>query len=350
MTLDLDTFLVALYTIIDDLYLLFFKPHKPKRPGPEPLMSDSEVLTLMALIDWDTQRSQRTMLGRIKAHWSDFFPTILSQSRFNKRARDLAGTLAMFGPLVAQQLEHFVTTPGAAYEVLDCSSVELMKRCRGQHAKLFSAEQADIGRGGVQRTYYYGIKLLVSINNLGLLTGFVYAPASCEDRWLAEGLFRFRWDANAPAPSKEDVEDFIGRRKWRPRKGPSGRIWGAAGQRCDGPYLADLGFDGKTWQQHWEQHYRAQVITNDRFKTQRDEARLWWCRWQCSHRQKVETGFSLLKENNGLGRVRSRSEWGLAATIGAMLLAFNMTRLLNLITGRAVFESIDPWSLKRAAA
>ena len=36
MTVDLDTFLVALYTIVDDLYQEHFAPLKPQRPGKRP--------------------------------------------------------------------------------------------------------------------------------------------------------------------------------------------------------------------------------------------------------------------------------------------------------------------------
>ena len=45
MTVDLDTFLVALYTIVDDLYQEHFAPLKPRRPGKRPELSDSEVVT-----------------------------------------------------------------------------------------------------------------------------------------------------------------------------------------------------------------------------------------------------------------------------------------------------------------
>ncbi len=43
--MDLDTFLVALYTIVDDLYQQHVAGTKPVRPGPRPTVSDSEVLT-----------------------------------------------------------------------------------------------------------------------------------------------------------------------------------------------------------------------------------------------------------------------------------------------------------------
>ena len=46
MAIDLDTFLVALYTIVDDLSQQQAVARKPGRPGPRPVVSDSEVLTL----------------------------------------------------------------------------------------------------------------------------------------------------------------------------------------------------------------------------------------------------------------------------------------------------------------
>lgn len=52
MALDLDTFLVALYTVVDDLYQQHAAPVKPVRPGPGPAVSDSEVLTLALCAQW----------------------------------------------------------------------------------------------------------------------------------------------------------------------------------------------------------------------------------------------------------------------------------------------------------
>ena len=59
MPMDLDTFLVALYTIVDDLYQQHAAPAKPVRPGPPPTVSDSEVLTLALCAQWRGARSGR---------------------------------------------------------------------------------------------------------------------------------------------------------------------------------------------------------------------------------------------------------------------------------------------------
>ena len=49
MALDLDTFLVTVYCVIDDLYHETFAAHKPVWPGAEPEMSDSELLSVVVL-------------------------------------------------------------------------------------------------------------------------------------------------------------------------------------------------------------------------------------------------------------------------------------------------------------
>lgn len=101
MVIDLDTFLVALYTIVDDLYQQHAAPAKPRRPGPRPVMSDSEVLTLALCQQWGG-RSERAFLRSVRQHWRAYFPRVLSQSAYNRRCRDMAGVLVAFVPLVAR--------------------------------------------------------------------------------------------------------------------------------------------------------------------------------------------------------------------------------------------------------
>ena len=52
MELDLETFLTILYVITDDLYVKFVLPEMPTTGGPEPKLSDSEVLCLGLAAQW----------------------------------------------------------------------------------------------------------------------------------------------------------------------------------------------------------------------------------------------------------------------------------------------------------
>ena len=81
MGLDLDTFLTALYTTVDDLYQERFKVKFPQRPGPKPALTDSEVLTLAFLAQWRPFPSERAYWRWAHAHLSTNFPNLISQSR-----------------------------------------------------------------------------------------------------------------------------------------------------------------------------------------------------------------------------------------------------------------------------
>src|SRR5437764_10745536 len=208
MALDLDTFLVTVYCVIDDLSHETFAAHKPVRPGAEPEMSESEVLTVVVLTQWQQSRSEGAFLGYVRQHWRASFPRVLSQSAFNRRARDLMGVLCALGPLLSRRLDQILeSTP--PYEVLDTVPVPLMRRCRGDRQHLFGLEAA-IGQGGSDKDWYYGVSLLGAVTPSGFLSGFVLGPANTQERWLAEALLRWRQAPTAPPPSAADLAPLVG--------------------------------------------------------------------------------------------------------------------------------------------
>lgn len=90
MVVDCDTFLVTVYTLIDDWYQQFAALAKPVRRGHRPEVSDSEVLTLHLCQQW-LGWSDRLFLAYVNRHWRGYFPRLLDQSSYNRRTRDLAG-------------------------------------------------------------------------------------------------------------------------------------------------------------------------------------------------------------------------------------------------------------------
>ena len=145
MTIDLDTFLVALYTLVDDLYKAYAAPRKPCRPGQAPILSDSEVLTLLILAQW-LRRSERGLLRYAAEHWHAYFPRLLDQSAFNRRARDLQGVLLYLIPQVAEQLGAALTP----YQVFDGVPVPLARRWSARPARtsVSRGPPSPVCRGG----------------------------------------------------------------------------------------------------------------------------------------------------------------------------------------------------------
>jgi hypothetical protein len=120
---------------------------------------------------------------------------------FNRRARQLYDVLAPLSGWIRTAVEQQLDCP-SVYESIDGVAVPLMQRCRGQRRRSFGSE-ADFGRGGSDRELYYGVKVLAAVDRASFVTGWVVGPASTEEHWLAEALFRWRQQPGAPAPSAE---------------------------------------------------------------------------------------------------------------------------------------------------
>ena len=245
MHIDLDTFLVAVYTTVDELYTSFFSPYKPSCSAAQPRMTDSEVITLAVLAQWDLHRSERFMLRYTKKHWNCYFKQILTQSAFNKRVRYLAGVICRLVPLVAEKLAAW-STLYCSYKAIDSVVVPIMRKCRGGNHRLFNNE-ADIGRGGSEKDFYYGFRILSEVDSNGFISGFVIGSASAPERFLAEAMFRFRANPDAELPTPENMEQFLGKsnKKGGKRIGLTGPInISGIGKASDHYKILDLGFKG----------------------------------------------------------------------------------------------------------
>jgi hypothetical protein len=338
MEMDVDTFLVSVYCVVDDLYQARYAARKPVRPGRKATLSDSEVLTLALLQQWRSDRAERGFVRWVRAHWRHYFPHMLGQSSFNRRVRDLTGVLERLGPDVSAALAHQLGED-PRYTVLDGVPVPLMRRCRGARHRCFGAE-AGMGRGGSDHSWYYGCLLLDAVCPHGTVTGFVVGPAATQERWLAETLLRWRQDPSAPPPTLEENASIVGRRHRAAAIGPTGPLHGrlSAGA-ASSYYLGDAGFAGSTWQQHWRQTYGAYVLTH----ADPPVAALPGIRASyAAARQVVETVHSILLGTFGLAFPRARTAWGLRARLAAKIAAFNLAVLLNYQAGRPPFSIFNP--------
>lgn len=345
MLLDADTFLVTVYVEVDDLYRTEYAPSKPRRPGPEPAMSDSEVLTLALLGQWRQDRSERAFVSWVQRHWQAYFPRMLSQSAFNRRVRDLSGVLLALGPRLHESLAWWLRED-PLYEVVDAVPVPLLCRCRGERHRLFAPDEAAVGRGGSDRSWFYGVSLLDAVSPAGTITGFVVGPANTEGRWLAESLFRWRRAPTAPVPTAEELEYCLGRcTAAAGRRGPTGRVGARGGAGRPGPavYLGDGALGGKYWRPHWRADYGVEMMTTlDAPATATRRQRRAYHHWYSSHRQVIESVHNLLVGTFGLTFPKARSYWGLITRLAAKVAAYNLLIILNERFDRPTFSVFNP--------
>jgi hypothetical protein len=79
--MDLDVVIIAVYCLVDDAIPQVLKGHRLRRRGPEPILADSEVVT-MGVVREDLGLVQDSALfAYFRRHYAQFFPVLRSLHR-----------------------------------------------------------------------------------------------------------------------------------------------------------------------------------------------------------------------------------------------------------------------------
>ena len=293
--MDLDSFLVSLYVLVDDWWKLEHASRPPKTGRPA-LLTDSEVLTLAILAQWPRFRSERDFWRFAQARLRPYFPTLCSQSQLNRRIRALEQQMRELQLAFAREL----ADPSAVYRVLDTTLVPAIVRVRASRKGLF-AGQATFGRSASKTEWVYGFKAALVVDPNGVITAFGLAPASSDERPIGEALVAFdRY----------------------------------------GAYLADKGFTGVEWERLWMERYGALVAA-----TPYDDSRRAWPksdrRWASGKRQIVEGVIGQLKDFFALERHRAKTLGGLLTRLAAKVAAYTCAQRINDSLGRPLRHLAD---------
>jgi hypothetical protein len=182
--MDLDSFLVSLYVLVDD----WWQEHHPsplrKKPGRPALLSDPEVITLAILAQWPRFRSERDFWRFAWAHLKrPYFPNLCTQGQFNRRVRALEFELRALRRAFAEEMAE----PSTVYRVLDTTLVPAIVRVRASRKGLF-AGQASFGRSASKTEWVYGFKVALVVDPKGVVSAFGLAEASSDERPIGEAL------------------------------------------------------------------------------------------------------------------------------------------------------------------
>jgi Transposase DDE domain len=288
MALDLDTFLTALYTIVDDLYRARLAAALRHLPGPAPALSDSEVLTLAICAEWGPWDSARRFWRFARARLRHLFPRLVDQSEFNRRRRSLYPALAAIQHAVAGRLGVHLEQE----RLLDTKPVAVMVLKRHDDRGLLFDGKAAVGWCQTKRQWYYGFKLILSLTLGGVIARYDLVPANVDDR-----------DAAA-----EVLE-------------PGCR------------YGADKGFFGEQCQAGWAEAERAAVWAEPPRSTLAAWPRAFA---YLAHRlrQLVEVVNAQLQGQFAVERTLAKTLWGLVTRVQAKLTAHTLGVYLNILRGR----------------
>lgn len=304
--LDYETFLTELYVMVDDFCKS--KIEIRKRTGPPASLSVSEIVTLAIAGQWGRFESERGFYRYLWTHFRSAFPGLPHRTQLNRLMRAHQETIIAFVHFLVRQM----AATQVAYEALDASAVptrDINRRGRGWLPGL-----ANYGKSN-RLGFYEGFHLLLSVNPLGVITGYGFGSASTKDSTLADTFLAARAQ---PHPRLSSI-----------------------GQPAFGDYLADKGFSLPAKQQIWLERYAANVISAP---THNSRQRRWpkqLRRWLASLRQIVETVFDKLHNTFRLDRERPHDLTGFQMRLAAKVALHNFCIWLNLRSGRKPLAFVD---------
>jgi hypothetical protein len=172
---DFDEFCLYVYVIVDEICQQL-SPFL-KRPGPTPVCSDSELIAMTLISEckgWDVETE---LLSNWRSH-RDLFPHIPSQSRFNRRRRNL---MFIFN-WIRRILLSWIDVAQDNQCVIDSLPIPVVKfHLVPSSTGDWRAYEARFGKVSSKRETIFGYKLHLLVTMGGVIVDFVLAPANATD-------------------------------------------------------------------------------------------------------------------------------------------------------------------------
>jgi len=317
--MDIDTFVTQVYVLVDDWCKSQNRDAASARLGAPRKMDDSEVLTVAIVGQWRAGTcwdSERGVVRWMDTYGRGYFPHMLKRSAFNQRVKQLWGRLVQLQQDLAARIQ--VLQP-AKYELVDCVPVPAYSNGQALREKSHALADSDKGKGGTQGGFYDRL-------------------ANIQDRWLMEALLAARHGTVRVSGPPPDLQTAKANRPVTP---PQSKFSppDTAGRTRPRAYIADKGFNGQRWLDHWQHTAQARVIA-----VPPANSHLYKSRWPkrrrralASIRQVVETVFSALCQMAALKRLRARSPLGRLTRLALALTTFNLGLYLNYCSHRRPF-------------
>jgi hypothetical protein len=275
----------VVYVLVDDWYQTHGRRLQKGKRGRKPRFSDSEVLTMILLMDYMPFPGESQYLRYVRANHLDLFPELVDQSEFNRRVRSLR-------KLLEELRKYWAELRGATMAsqyLLDTKPIPVVGYKRSKLHSDF-AGSAEYGYCASRNMKYFGYKLVMLTTLEGIPVAYDLLPANTDERDCA----------NEVLCSVFNSEIF-----------------------------ADKGFIGADWQAH---HYqtRGNRICTPKRANQANQNPEEYDRLLNSLRERIEGTFNEL-QNTGrnLERLLRKTVIGLATHVAAKIASYTLKLFLR---------------------
>jgi hypothetical protein len=178
---DLNTFIVAVFCVVDD-WLTTQKKLRQRGPGPE--LADSEVLTMEIVGEFlgiDTDEGIYTYFRR---HYAKWFPVLrgVHRTTFTRQAANLWVVKKMLWKHLLSRIRF-----DPEVSLIDSCPVPVCHFARAYRCRRL-AEQSAFGFDEMTKQTFYGLRAHLRVCWPGVIVDVELAPANAHDLHLAEEL------------------------------------------------------------------------------------------------------------------------------------------------------------------
>lgn len=170
-------FIISIYLIIEELYaLIVTKPLRTR--GFPPALSDVEIITIQIVGEFLGLDSDKSIWMYFKNNWLEWFPQLGSYPNFSKHCANL------------WQINQKITMELASasgfdnIHFIDGFPIPVCRYTRAKRHKNFK-ESAGFSYCAAKQEKYYGFKGHIVINLSGMIVGYTFASANCDERDVA---------------------------------------------------------------------------------------------------------------------------------------------------------------------
>jgi hypothetical protein len=141
--------IILLYLQVDDAYRMVTLGGRLRQRGPEPKLSDVEVLTMEIFGEQQGRHDDAAIHRYFDGHWRHFFPELGSYQAFARQCAALS--------VIKQRILNLVFPASDTIHLLDGFPIPVCRACRGHRCRTFRGAAAW-GYCATKKEHFYGLR------------------------------------------------------------------------------------------------------------------------------------------------------------------------------------------------
>ena len=186
--MDLDTYIVNVFCVIDDVMKTLYQDQKLRARGSEPILSDSEVITIETVGEYLGFDQDKHIFKYFRSHFSHFFPALrqIHRTTFVRQAANLWQAKEKVWQFILDFIRH-----DPALSIMDSFPIAACYFARAKKCRRFRGEAA-YGKDRLIKQTFYGFRLHLHLSWPGVITSFILAPANVDEKEVVPELAKRR--------------------------------------------------------------------------------------------------------------------------------------------------------------